>query len=362
MKTFLLHLSFMFFMLHLTGCMNSYASLSSRTPTNVDKLGSGPYYYHGRDITEAAPAPEIYVKKKDINITPIEDKNETGSLFNPNDQRNLLITSPDPSTIGRLVTIQVASVRMPEKKLVTKKENASKTGTSDDTATADKKGDGAKTKDKEDIDDTLMKSFPNLEPANADPILIKRFKMKIAKRYDNGDVELLYNRKSIHNQEGRELSISSRVPYEKLLANETITTNDLTEIRWMETGNGDIVESASPLWEDEYTFRLSGFTEEKSKQAVAIEDQRKQLLDIQKSLETRLKTFGQERREMTKQREELLAEQKKNQEKVAELEKTVNDQKSQIESLDPTAADDSNKKDAKKDEKKDIKGKSNGKA
>ncbi len=345
----------LFLVMLVSGCANSYTTASTRVPSNVDKLGSGPYYFHGRDIQNVAEPPDIYVKKKNVSISPVESKNETGSLFKVNDQRNYLVSSPDPTTVGRIVMVDVVSNRMPlgkKKGQVPQKQETPKpdagpaggdsggAGEKDktkkaETAQESDKGDKADKADKEDIDSTLIKAFPKLEPADAEPRLIKRFKMKIAKKLENGDVELVFDRRSLRNQSGHELIISAKAPYEKLLAGATLTTEDLTEIRWTETGEGDLVESESPLWEDEYSLRLSGFSEEKSKHALVLEEQRKQLLDIQKTLENRLKSFGNERREMTKQREDLLTEKKKNQDKIAELEKTIGDQKSELESAKP---------------------------
>lgn len=322
----------------LGGCMHGLETVSTRVPSNIEKAGSNsPLFVHERDgnISPQTP-PEIYVKRKNIAVKPTDSTNTTGSLFNAQHQRNYLITDGDPARLGKIITVEVASNRIAK----TKKGDIGKKG-----ANADKKaeatpgGKGAgKAAEKDDVEDALRKEFPNLDSNDPDLVLIKKIKMKVARNFENGDTELYYLRQSSTTEEGREISVKARVPYSKLVANAPITTEDLEEISWMETTPTETIERHSLGWEDEYTLRLSGFDEAKSREALSLEEKRQQLRNVQTSLDTKLKAFANEKREMAKQREKLFEQQKKDQDKINELEKTVADYKPTDEDADSSDA------------------------
>ena len=64
-----------------------------------------------------------------------------------------------------------------------------------------------------------------------------------------------------------------------------------------------------------------------------MEEKRKQLLGIREKLDTRIKTLADERSTMVKQRDEFLAKQKADGDKLTELQKTVEEQKREIQRL-----------------------------
>lgn len=307
----------------LGGCARGLVNASSRS-AGFDKAGD--MQVRSRDIGKPAAPPELYVHRKTLNVRPKSTKSENGSLFNPADERNFLFTSRGPIVEGRYVDIEVASNRLD------KKPPSKDKGKAAPAAAAAKGG-------KDELDASIAKALPSLEPSEADAVLLKRFKMKITHRFENGDVLAFMRRKSTLASEGSEISVQARIPYERIISGEPMSTNDLEEVEWVESQGGEIAERRSAGWEDEYTARLSGFNEARSKMAMDLEDKRKQLKDVKENLETRLKTFGSERQQMSKQREALLAQQRKDREQVDALRKLSEDQKKELDELKGEAAD-----------------------
>src|SRR4051812_28605997 len=86
-------------------CAPQVERISGRSPDLFDKE-SDQLHARSRAIGEAA-APEIFVRQRNIALRRTDRANESGSLFNPDDERNYLYTSAGPFNVGRYLTIAV---------------------------------------------------------------------------------------------------------------------------------------------------------------------------------------------------------------------------------------------------------------
>lgn len=265
--------------------------------------------------TQASTAPDLFVRDRRPVIRQADRPNETGSLYNPDDERNYLFSPTGPQNVGRFLTVNIVAGRGP----APKPEAASAEAKPDVTA------------DQEEAE--MLKGLPDLTPAKkGDPALQRSFKMRIVHRFENGDVLARLDRRSQSGEDARTVTAEARIPYDRLAAGDGLTTEDLLDVKFLQSGEEELVERTSSGWEDEYSLRLSGFDEAKSKLAMDLVDQKKQLEDAKTSLETRIKTFGDERRQVAKQRDDLIKKNSETDVKVKEMEDTINDQKDTISS------------------------------
>jgi predicted nuclease with TOPRIM domain len=161
-----------------------------------------------------------------------------------------------------------------------------------------------------------------LEPApDNKPILLKSIKMQVLERFDNGDVLVMHRRRSIREGQGADVTVTARVPAEALARVDNISTLDLADVDWRESFNGDVAERKSANWEDEYSLRLSGFDETKSKDALGLEEKRNQLKSVRDKLENEMKGFAGERSRLSSERAKLLENRAQDSAKISELEK-----------------------------------------
>ncbi len=306
------------------GCLPSIKQISGRNPDLFDKESDK---VTGNSRPVGNPPPDLFVKEKKLIIKDVEEENDSGSLFNVDDERNYLFASTGPQTVGRYLDIFVVSNRADAAK-------ASKTGAVK-TPEEQKVEDLAKSQD--DIQKELLGSLPDLNPAGTpdDPALLKSFKVRIAHRYLNGDVLAMLSRRSTTDNQIKDVKIETRIPFNRLTSGEPLTTRDLIDVRYHENDAGEITDRTSTGWEDEYSLRLSGFDEAKSKGATDLADKRRKLEDATKKLETRIKSFGEERSQLSKQKEELTAKTGAQDEKVKTLEEKVKEQEGIIEDLKP---------------------------
>lgn len=307
------------------GCAPQINKISGRNP---DLFAKETDKFEGRSRPIGNnTAPDLFVKERQIVIKDIDQANETGSLFNPDDERNFLFASSGPQTVGRYLDVNVVSNRNDG----AKKDKAGAVKSPEE----QKKEDLAKSQDE--IQKDLLASLPDLNPAgkDTDPALIKGFKMQIVHRYSNGDVLAMMNRRSTGEDQIQDINIETRIPYDRLASGEPLTTRDLQDVKYRESRDGDISNRTSSGWEDEYSLRLSGFDEAKSKMAQELDDKKKQLDEAAKKLETRIKTFGDERTQLSKQREDMQKKSVDQDEKVKVLEDKVKEQEVIIEDLKP---------------------------
>lgn len=279
---------------------------------------------------------ELFVRQKEIKIRRKAPINETGSLTDLNDPRAYLFGFERPLDVGSFIDVKIASNRSDNK-------HASKDATvgsgAPDSANASPPSEGPAAK----ADDAknLLKTLPNLEPMDSQAALISSMKMQIMEKFDNGDVLVMHRRRSMRDGQATEVVVTSRLPAIAVSRQDQISTNDLVDVDWKESFDGEIAERKSANWEDEYTFRLSGFEESKSKRAMALEEKREQLKSAREKLEKDMKLHIADREKMTKERTTLLEEKAKSAEKISELEaanaelqKKVGDQPADAESKD----------------------------
>jgi hypothetical protein len=304
----------------LIQCTPTVVKYSSRNPDlfqkPTDKLVG-----QSRGNDENSAKPEIYVKQKKISIESRDKPNTTGSLFNPESEGNYLFTPASPMKIGRYLTVNIVSARNKAQDPDTKPPAAAKPG------------------DPAAPEDDLLKALPDLTPKEKGEVsLLKDFKMKITHKYPNGDVLAQVERNSQTVDDFHNLSAEARIPYEKLASGDPLTTDDLTDVKFNEYQEDEAIHRHSSGWQDEYSLRLSGFNEAKSKVAAELADQRSKMQETKQRLEERIKTLSTERKLIAKQREELSQKRqdsenklKNAKEKIQESTEVIEEQKQTIE-------------------------------
>jgi hypothetical protein len=270
---------------------------------------------------------DLFVRQKDVKIRRKAPANETGSLTDLNDPRAYLFGFERPVEVGMFVDVKVASNR------------SEPSGGPTDGGAAGSKPEEAGAKDpaaKEVAVESLLKSLPNLEPGpDNKPILLKSIKMQVLERFDNGDVLVMHRRRSIREGQGADVTVTARVPAEALARVDNISTLDLADVDWRESFNGDVAERKSANWEDEYSLRLSGFDETKSKDALGLEEKRTQLKSVRDKLENEMKGFAGERSRLSSERAKLLENKAQDSAKISELEKQNADLQKKVDELTP---------------------------
>jgi hypothetical protein len=300
---------------------------------------TGPQYISHRDPAPivaakkieapAEPVPaedpqDLFVRQKELRIRRKAPINETGSLTDLNDPRAYLFGFERPIEIGQFIDVKVASNRA---------DTAAK---GDSSAAADGAAADEKSPTKGVDESALLKALPSLEPAGKNkPVLVKNIKMQILERFDNGDVLVMHKRRSIREGQGAEIAVTARLNAETLSRPDQVSTADLADIDWRESTDGELVERKSANWEDEYSLRLSGFDETKSKDAIGLDEKREMLKSARNKLENEMKGFSQERAKMAKERASLLDEKAKDNAKIADLEKQSAELQKKVEDLSP---------------------------
>lgn len=299
----------------ISGCISDMVSVTSRPLS-----GPGELQVHSRPIVDESRPADIYGRKRDLNVVPKGGPSETGSLYRLGDHRNQLFAEQEIG-VGSYVDIGVKANR----------QSGQEGGAAASAGAAQPAAGGAAPA--AGAEDELVKALPNLSPAEANAKVIKKFPMRIMAVLDNGDLLGLFSRSSKTVDEAHSLNVKARIPAQAIYRKDPLTTDDLLDVEWLESRDGDLVERQSSGWEDEYTLRMSGFNEARSKAAVELEDKRKQLETVKKQLQTRIQTLGSERQGIPKERDRLAQEkatlQQKEKEmtsKISELEDKVKQQ------------------------------------
>lgn len=294
-----------FFSFTTVRCAPSVVRASTRNPDLFEKEGSA-LKKVGSSPSDFSP-PEMYVRQPNLTLKPREQANDTGSLMNLDDERNFLYTSATPHRVGRFVTVKIATNLQKEEK----KPDESK------------KSDGAS---KDNIEKEIIDAIPELAPADEGKTkLLDHLKMEIKHTFDNGDVLALLKRRSVSGVDVEDMTVSARIPYDRLMGGDALTTDDLIDVKFVSSKDGEIVESRSSGWEDEYSLRLSGFDEAKSKFAKNLDDKRRKIEEASKKLQSRLKSFSKEREQVAKQRDELSQEKSKFDAEKARINKQIDE-------------------------------------
>jgi hypothetical protein len=299
----------------------------------VPSCASGPYGLRSQRTIDSHAKPgklsgrglnpknsDVFTEQTTTNIIPNEQKNHTGSLYDVDRSTNMLMLDVIPPQIGDMIEVKL----VPENQ-----NNAAATPEKPDPA-ADKSTPPAS-------DDVFVKEMlaqlPQLDPGETKPPLLKSIKMRVEHVFDNGDVIAAYRRSSETEGERRDISITSRIPAQSLRKPDNITTQDLTAVNWRDNLEGRLADRSANYWRDEYSLRLSGYSEARSIQARQLDDKRRQLASLRERLNNQLISLGKERQTMARERAEINKKRAETEEKNAILQKDIEDSKKNIEAL-----------------------------
>jgi hypothetical protein len=308
----------------LCACQHQFGPFRERPIDGLAKQGSEIGVGASRPISTGEKRPQIYVRQPSLSVS--EDlSSESGSLFNPDDKRNFLVVPKDPLADGSYVDIGVVYSRA----------ESTEAAASPSPSPSPISQEGMSEEEKR-----ILASLPSLEPADAKKVPLRTFKMQVVGRKPNGDYHLRYQSEHTTQEGSYGLLINAVLPHEKAIAPEPKRTSDLSDVEWVESKDGNITERRTPGWEDEYSFRMSGFSELKSKEALALEEKKTQLEQSRKLIEQQLRQIGAERNNVAKTRAEVAKDKAETDEKVSSLkseieskDKTIAEQRDEIESL-----------------------------
>jgi len=267
----------------------------------------------------------LYRRKADVTI---EDKGagmENGSLFNPRDQGNHLFADRNIDLRGQEVNVIVTSLKL-------KKEPANPPAVgSGAKAPVDGAGDTKNAKPNPDeLEKTLLAMAPHLDGGDKNPELITEFRMTVLRRTDEGDYLARFKRESVNEYEVNRLEVTARIPYQKTLPGEVLTTNDLLDVEFLDEHDAEVFERRSITWEDEYSLRMSGFSEAKSKAAQELDSRKRELEKVRQQLDVRVKNLTKERTQVVKERERVGKKEAELDQKFKEMNEVISRQKETI--------------------------------
>lgn len=303
---------------------------ASRVPDGFEKNKGTMVPVQTRELGNSG-APQLFVKKRETSVKQKDADDGVGSLFKKDDGRNGYFTTEEPVVPGSYVTIEIASNYLDPKAKVKGQKTTKTDKATDDSA----------------VEAAMIKAIPELEPAEHDIPIVKRFRMKVTHRFDNGDLGVFMKRESINANETQQLQVRARIPYMRLVSGENLKTTDLVDVEFSENSHGDLVERSSSGWEDEYSLRMSGFDESKSKFAAELDDKRRKLAELAEQMKTSLRGMSDERKQLAKQREGLLEAKKKAEDQLEVSKKQLDEQNKELEKLKPKE-DEDKKEEAKK--------------
>ncbi|NRA67072.1 MAG: flagellar basal body L-ring protein FlgH [Pseudobacteriovorax sp.] len=266
-----------------------------------------------RDIAEVKK-PNIFIRKKRSIIRRSTSQNNNGSLMSLDNPQNYLFVDRPIGNVGDIITVAVRS-------------NAAK----------EDENDNGGEREAEELKDELLQALEKLEPSDQQLVPVTSIKFRVDRVMPNGDALVSYYRTSSNDVESNAVRVYARIARKTLLDKPGITTKDLLDIDWYERKDQEVFERNSINWEDEYTLRLSGFDEAKSRFAKSLDEKEGDIQEISNKLRERINALGQERRKIAETRQDL-EKQKQNAEKIvsdlrsqAEKDKeTIEDQKSII--------------------------------
>lgn len=284
------------------GCQTSH--LLSERP--VDPVIAGVQEQNPVPHGPGAPAPErqdVFVREHRTVISEApRDPDQTGSLFSLDDSRSNLIVH-SPLRAGMLLDIKVLTSRLPAAGDQTKSQKGSRSGDV---------GAGS---------ESLTAALPKLEPKVAGAGPLKSFKVRLDSILPNGDGIVSVIRRSSRTGDFHEVYAKARIPAEQMIPGADLSTSDLFDVAWTDFDGSQTTERHSTAWEDEYSLRLSGFEELRSKEALAVEEGRRQVqIEKDKVLEE-TRRMADERGRSAKQRDDLQQKLREAEAKIAELQK-----------------------------------------
>lgn len=299
----------------LTSCFSSIRTIDSREPHFLARREGGKILKNSSKVKPQVSNPKFFTHKKVVKVVPLKSEYSSGSLYNLDDKNNHLFL-----TFNKPVPSDFLLVKIVNHKVLKNQAN-------DDPQTDAESG-----KQGDELDEEqLIKSLPSLEPADLKSKgVMRNIRMKVMHQYINGDLLLSYNRNSTSDENSKLIKVKARLPRQFLQPEQQITTDQLAEVEFEEVGDEEVIKKSSTSWEDEYTLRISGFSEAESKEAAELDVKRRELMDIKEQLGNRLKSLGSERRQMAKERDKWIESNKQADKKLAEANEKLEEQKQQL--------------------------------
>lgn len=250
------------------------------------------------------PRQDAYVRERRPVIKEAQrDPEGTGSLFPADDPgANLFVRSP--LRPGMVLDVDVLPTRK---------------AAGDDK----KQGGGAKGAADASPADALVSAIPKMEPLESGNVPVKSFKARLETILPGGEGVVSVSRSSSRDGEFREFHAKALVPAERLVPGGRLSTADLYDVAWTDYDGNQATERRSTAWEDEYTLRLSGFEELRSKEAQAVEEGRRQVEIARDKISEESRKMADERARSAKQRDDLMQKLRETEAKVAELQKNA---------------------------------------
>jgi hypothetical protein len=251
------------------------------------------------------PRQDVYLRERRPLIKELQrDPDGNGSLFPIDDPgANLFVRSP--LRPGMVLDVDVVPAR-------------GATG-------SDKKKDGGGKSEVGETSpaDALVAAIPKLEPLESGNAPVKSFKARLETILPGGEGVISVSRSSARDGEFREFHAKALVPAERLIPGARLSTADLYDVAWSDYDGSQVTERRSTAWEDEYTLRLSGFEELRSKEAKAVEEGRRQVELAREKIGEESRKISEERARSAKQRDDLMQKLRDTEAKVAELQKNA---------------------------------------
>ena len=296
-------LSFLLLCLSNSGCQTSHV-ISERPvdPVLVSTSADVPVV-HGPAV-QVPQRQDVFIREHRTVISEVpRDPDSTGSLFPLDDPRNNLIVH-NPLRAGMLLEIKVLTSRSAAASDQGKAQKAS--SRSGDSSV------GA---------EGLTAALPKLEAIVPGAGPLKSFKMRLDAILPNGDGVVSVTRGSSRTGDFHEVYAKARIPAEQMIPGAVLTTADLFNVAWMDFDGTQTTERNSTGWEDEYSLRLSGFEELRSKEALAVEDGRRQNQIEKEKVSEESRKMAEERARSAKQRDELQQKLREAESKISEIQK-----------------------------------------
>lgn len=291
------------------------------------------FFRHRGSAMPVREKASVYLKDRHPEIIKDDTSDETGSLANLDDEGNHLFIDKIPYKRGQIVDVKV--------KFETPKEGTEAlTEKSKNPATPAEAG--AKLTNTPDQNETpiLADAYPDLGvPGTIKRPIIKTLRMMVVGKYPNGDVMLAYRRNSSSEEDVNEVLVKARVPAMVFTTQEELSTADLTQVSLVQRVDDEVIKRQSVGWEDEYTLRLSGFSEAKSKLAAQIESDRQELKKAQEGLNARLKSDGIERNKLADERKKVRLEKEELDAKTKQLQDQIDQQSKLLKERDDKLAE-----------------------
>lgn len=268
---------------------------------------------------DQTPKQDLFTRQRLPVIRQIPvDPDATGSLFPVDDPRTNLIVA-NPLRAGMILPVRVV---------------ANRSGGLDSPANKSAGGKGSKSGGAaDDTSKDLMAGLPALEAAESGATPLQTIRLRIETILPGGDGLASIARQSTRQDEHREIYARVRIPAEKMVSGSDLSTADLVDVVWAEYDGVQTTRRESTAWEDEYSLRLSGFEELKSREAKAVIDQQKALGVEREKLSAETSKIADERAASARQRDELMEKLRTAEAKINELQ-----QKADAKAPPPAAA------------------------